>query len=197
MDIIKKLRKLADIYIVFLKLGSISFGGGFAIVSLMEKEIVQKRKWVDKETIIDIFAISQSLPGAIALNSSAFVGYAIAGIPGSVVALLGNLTSPVIIIISLTLLFSKFRSIPAIEAAFKGIYPAIVALVAYAGYVVGKTSIIDMLGLIIMLASLLLSIFFNIPPIPLILAGAFLGIIIITTKYQISCKVNKYKRGDD
>lgn len=197
MDIIKKLRKLADIYIVFLKLGSISFGGGFAIVSLMEKEIVQKRKWVDKETIIDIFAISQSLPGAIALNSSAFVGYAIAGIPGSVVALLGNLTSPVIIIISLTLLFSKFRSIPAIEAAFKGIYPAIVALVAYAGYVVGKTSIIDMLGLIIMLASLLLSVFFNIPPIPLILAGAFLGIIIITTKYQISCNVNKYKRGDD
>lgn len=197
MSTIKKLRKLIDIYIVFLKLGSVSFGGGFAIVSLMEKEIVQKRKWVDKETLIDIFAISQSLPGAIALNSSAFVGFAIAGIPGSIVALLGNLTSPVIIIISLTLLFNRFRSIPAIQAAFRGIYPAIVALVAYAGYVVGKTSIVDMLGFFIMLSSLLLSILFNIPPIPLILAGAFLGITIITTKYQISCKVNKYRRGDD
>lgn len=69
-----KLRLLAEIYFTFLKLGSVSFGGGYAMISLIEREIVNEKKWVEKEKIIDIFAVSESLPGAIALNSSAFVG---------------------------------------------------------------------------------------------------------------------------
>lgn len=76
-----KLRLLAEIYFTFLKLGSVSFGGGYAMISLIEREIVNEKKWVEKEKIIDIFAVSESLPGAIALNSSAFVGFSIAGIP--------------------------------------------------------------------------------------------------------------------
>jgi len=181
-------------YFSILKLGSISFGGGYAIVSLMEREVVEEKKWVDNETIVDIFAVAQSLPGAIALNSSAFVGYAIAGIPGSLIALMGNLTSPVIIILILSLIFSKIRDLPAIEAAFKGIYPAIVSLIAYAGYKIGKTAIKDITGFGMMLAALLISVVFKIPPIPLIIAGAVLGIILTASKTRISCR-NETKKG--
>jgi len=190
----EKIKLWSNIYFTFLKLGSISFGGGYAIVSLMEREVVEEKKWVDNETIVDIFAVAQSLPGAIALNSSAFVGYAIAGIPGSLIALMGNLTSPVIIILILSLIFSKIRDLPAIEAAFKGIYPAIVSLIAYAGYKIGKTAIKDITGFGMMLAALLISVVFKIPPIPLIIAGAVLGIILTASKTRISCR-NETKKG--
>jgi chromate transporter len=197
MKLKEKIKLWSDIYFTFLKLGSISFGGGYAIVSLMEREVVEEKKWVDKETIVDIFAVAQSLPGAIALNSSAFVGYAIAGIPGSVIALVGNLTSPVIIIMILSMIFSKIRDLPAIEAAFKGIYPAIVALIAYAGYKIGKTAIKDVTGFGLMLAALLISVVFRVPPIPLIIAGAVLGIILTASKTRISCRDENTKGRDE
>ena len=109
-----KLRLLAEIYFTFLKLGSVSFGGGYAMISLIEREIVNEKKWVEKEKIIDIFAVSESLPGAIALNSSAFVGFSIAGIPGAIAALLGNLTSPVIIVLTLMIIFANIKDYPVV-----------------------------------------------------------------------------------
>ena len=93
-------------------------------------------------------------------------------------ALLGNLTSPVIIIILLSLLFSKIRDLPAVKSAFMGIYPTIVALIAYAAYKIGKTAIKDYIGLIIMLLAFLSSLIFNVSPILLIVFGAVTGISI-------------------
>lgn len=184
----KKFKLYFEIYITFLKLGSVSFGGGYAIISLMEREVVEIKKWVDKEKIVDIFAVSQSLPGAIALNSSAFVGFSIAGVPGAITALLGNLTSPVIIIILLSLLFSKIRDLPAVRSAFMGIYPTIVALIAYAAFKIGKTAVKDKIGLIIMLLAFGLSLFLNISPILLIVFGAVAGISISYIKSWIAPK---------
>ena len=186
----EKLKLLGNLYITFLKLGSVSFGGGYAMLSLMEHEVVEQKHWVDKEKIIDIFAVSESLPGAIALNSSAFVGYSICGIPGALAALLGNLTSPVIIVLSLMLLFTQIQSYPVIQEAFRGIYPAIVGLIAYAAYKIGKTSIKDLICFIIMIAAFCASTFFNAQPILLIVIGAFLGILITKIK---SC-INNAKR---
>lgn len=171
-----KMKILFEIYITFLKLGSMSFGGGYAMLSLMEREVVEEKKWVDKEKIVDIFAVAESLPGAIALNSSAFVGFSIAGISGAVTALVGNLSSPVAIVLALSLIYNQIKDLPVVVSAFTGIYPAIVGLILYAAYKIGKTAIKDSAGIVISLAAFSLATFLHQPPIPLILSGALSGL---------------------
>ena len=169
---------LLDIYITFLKLGAFSFGGGYAMIPLIEREVVVNKKWIDKEKIVDIFAVVESLPGAVALNSSAFVGYTVAGIPGAVAAMLGNLTPSVIIVLLLSILISSVGSNPSISAIFNGIRPAIVGLIAYAAYRIGRTAIKDYITVIIMIMAFMGAVFFKIPPIPLIVFGAICGIVV-------------------
>jgi chromate transporter len=160
-----------------LKLGSVSFGGGYAILSLIELEVVDRKKWIDKEKIIDIFSVSQSLPGAIALNSSAFAGYSISGIPGAIAALLGNLTPSVLIMFSLSALFAQFSENIYVQKAFNGIRPVIVGLITYAAFKIGKTAIKDIYCILIALAALALALVVHIPVIYIILSGIVTGFI--------------------
>ncbi len=171
---------LLEIFTTFFKLGCFSFGGGYAMIPLIEREVVEGKKWIGKEKVIDIFAVAESLPGAIALNSSAFVGYSVAGIPGAIAALLGNLTPSVIIVLSLSVLLKQFNNNIYVQKAFLGIRPAIIGLIAYAGYKIGKTAIKDIFGIIVMIIAFIGALFFNIPPIPLIVFGAVVGISYIT-----------------
>jgi chromate transporter len=172
-----KLKQLWEIYLTFLKLGSVSFGGGYAILSLIELEVVDRKKWIDKEKIIDIFSVSQSLPGAIALNSSAFAGYSISGIPGAIAALLGNLTPSVLIMFSLSALFAQFSENIYVQKAFNGIRPVIVGLITYAAFKIGKTAIKDIYCILIALAALALALVVHIPVIYIILSGIVTGFI--------------------
>lgn len=174
----QNIRKLGEIYNTFLKLGCTGFGGGFSIIPLIEREVVEKKRWVDKEKMIDIFAISSSLPGATALNASAFAGYAVCGIPGAIAALLGNMTPSVIIVLALSVVYSKISTYSVVKSAFKGIYPVIVGLISYAAYNIGKTAIVDLIGILLVIATLVCSIYFATDPIPLIIAGAVIGILI-------------------
>lgn len=137
----KKISLLLEIFTAFFKLGSISFGGGYAMVPLIQNEVVAKKKWVAEETAVDIIAVAGSLPGAIGLNAAALVGYSIAGIPGTLVAIAGNLSPCVLIVLTLSVLFQQFSSSQAVQAAFNGIRPAVIGLIAYAAYKTGKTSI--------------------------------------------------------
>jgi len=187
----KKTKLFLQLYITFLKVGLMSFGGGYAAISLIEKEVVEVKKWVDKEKIVDIFAVAQSLPGAIALNSSAFIGYSIAGIRGAIAALVGNLTSPVIIVLILSIVYGQIKDYPSVSSAFTGIYPVIIALVLYAGYKIGKTAVKDAAGVIIMLCALYLALFAGVSPIPLIISGAAAGIIITTVKNLLAQRHKK------
>lgn len=185
------LKKLLEIYFSFFKLGCFSFGGGYAMIPLIEHEVVEKKKWIEKEKIIDIFAVSQSIPGAIAMNSSAFVGYSIQGVTGAVTALLGNITPSVIIVLVLNILLSKFSSYPVVQSAFNGIRPAIIALIAYAGYKLGKTSIVDLTCLLIMVAAFIATFYMH--PIIMIIGGALTG---ITIAYVKSIYVVKKTKND-
>lgn len=178
----EKLKLLLEIYVTFFKLGAMSFGGGYAMIPLIEREVVEKKKWVDKEIIVDIFAVSESLPGAIALNSSAFVGYSICGIPGTVAALLGNFTPSMLIVLTLVALFEQISSNPVIKSALKGVYATIVGLICYAGYKIGKTALKDKLSIVIMLTALVLTTLLSIKPIPIILGGVILGAILSSVK---------------
>ena len=174
----EKIKLIIEIYVSFLKLGSVGFGGGYSMIPLIEREAVEEKKWVDKEKIVDIFAIAESLPGATALNSSAFVGYSVADVPGALAALIGNMTPAVIIVLTISALFMQYSNYPQVKSAFRGIYPVIVGLIAYAGFKIGKTAIKDLTGIIIAFVAFVLAIFFHVEPIPLIIAGAVTGILI-------------------
>lgn len=173
-----KAKLILDIFVTFFKLGSVSFGGGYSMIPLIEREVVEEKRWVNKEEIVDILAVSQSLPGAVALNVSAFVGFAVGGIQGALVAWIGNAAPSVIIILTLSILFSKISSYPVVVAAFKGIYPTIVGMIAYAAYKIGKTSITGVVSVIITLVSFAAIMFFKADPVAVIISAALAGLLI-------------------
>lgn len=192
-----KKSRLGEIFITFFKLGCIGFGGGFSMIPLIEREVVEKKKWVEKEEIVDILAVASSLPGATALNASAFVGYSVAGIPGAVLALLGNMAPSVIIVLTLSAMFVKFSTYAVVKAAFKGIYPVITGLIFYAAYKIGKTSIKDKTGMIIGVVTLGCSMFLGIDPIPLIICGGISGVLITSIRCRHMHKSVEKQAGRD
>jgi chromate transporter len=192
-----RLKFFADIYLTFFKLGSVSFGGGYAIISLIEHEVVQKKKWIKKEKIVDIFAVAQSLPGAIALNASSFVGYSIGGIPGAIVALIGNLTPSVLIMLSLSILFLQYKDNQHVLNTFAGIRPVVVGLIVYAAYRIGKVSLKDVYGYILAAAVLVFVVIFNISVITVIVVSIASGFLLFFIKHFLSLKkLNNDKKGD-
>lgn len=187
---------LLEIFISFLKLGSVSFGGGYSMIPLIEREVVENKKWIDKEKVVDIFAVSESLPGAIALNSSTFVGYSVAGVPGALAALLGNMLPSVVIVLTLSVLFQKVSSYPVVKSAFRGIYPAIVGLISYAALKIGKTAITDYLTIIIALSAFILTMLLHITPVLVIIFGGAAGIATVVIKNLIKHKKLKVEVSD-
>lgn len=187
-----KIKTISEIYLTFVKLGSVSFGGGYAMLSLMEREVVDQKKWIEKEKIVDIFAVSESLPGAIALNSSSFVGYSIAGIPGAIAALLGNLTPSIIIMAVLSVLLTQFSGNLYVEKAFNGIRPVIVGLIAYAALKIGRTGIKDKFCLVIAVLAFVMSLIFHISVIFIIAGGIVFGLLMSIIKH-LSIKKDQAK----
>ncbi|KLU65206.1 chromate transport protein [Desulfosporosinus acididurans] len=176
---------LYEIFMVFFKISPITFGGGFAMIPIMEEEIVHKKQWIDRENLVDIFAVSQSLPGAIAVNSATFVGYQIGGIPGALAALVGIVIPTFVIIIILGALLSSFQQNSYVQAALQGIRPIVVALIASAAFKMGHVSVVDKISAAICavcIMSLLLIKSLNL--ILVIFLGAFVGIVIVKVKDQ-------------
>ena len=115
------LRDLLILYTLFFRMGAVTFGGGYAMLPILRREIIQNHQWMDEETIMDYYALSQGLPGIIAINVSVFIGYRRRGIPGGVAAALG-MVSPCIIIISIIAFFlSSFQDNPYVQHALAGI----------------------------------------------------------------------------
>ncbi|MBE6287672.1 MAG: chromate transporter [Mediterranea massiliensis] len=115
---------------LFFKIGAFTIGGGYAMVPLIENEIVNRRHWIDKEDFLDLLAIAQSAPGVLAVNIAIFVGYRLRGIKGCLTTALGTILPSFLIILSIALFFHQFKENPTVEAIFKGIRPAVVALIA-------------------------------------------------------------------
>lgn len=115
---------------VFFKIGAFTIGGGYAMVPLIEDEVVTRRNWLAKEDFIDLLAIAQSAPGILAVNISIFIGYRLRGIRGSIVTALGTILPSFLIILAIALFFHSFKNNTLVEKIFKGIRPAVVALIA-------------------------------------------------------------------
>lgn len=195
---------LFQIFISFFKIGPVTFGGGYAMIPLIEKEVVTRRKWVKTKDIADVFAVAESVPGAIAINSSTFIGYRLAGVRGAIAAMLGVLLPTFAIVVALSIFFLSVQGHPKIEAAFTGIRPAIVALIAYAGYKIGLTAILDKTTLGIMAVTAAVLYLTHLHPVVMILSGALLGIFIVQlrnimgleTRLEKDSNEKKYKYKD-
>lgn len=165
-----------DIFSTFSKIGAFTIGGGYAMLPLIQKEVVEKKGWLSKEDFLDVLAISQSAPGVFAINISIFIGERLKGFKGSVVAALGSALPSFVIILLIAMFFSSFRDNEVINSIFMGIRPAVVALIVVPLISMSKAVNMNKYTSFIPAVTLLLIVVFGISPIYLILAGALLGV---------------------
>lgn len=115
----------------FLKIGAFTFGGGYAMIPLIQREVIQNRGWIKEQEFIELLTIAQSAPGPISLNTAVFVGYRMRGYVGAIAAILGVILPSFLIILTIVIFFQEFRHNAIVDAAFKGMRPAVVALILY------------------------------------------------------------------
>lgn len=163
-------------FFIFFKIGAFTLGGGYAMVPLIEKEIVDKNKWINREDFIDMLALAQSAPGPIAVNTAVFVGYKVLGIPGVIVTVLGSVLPSFIIILLIAVFFVQVKDNQIVERIFKGIRPAVVALIAAPVIRLGKSAKINKKTLIIPVIAAISVAFLKVTPIIIIIAAAAGGI---------------------
>lgn len=125
-------KTIFQLFISFMKIGAFTFGGGYAMIPLIQKEAVEKRKWVKEEDIFDVIAIAESTPGPIAVNASTFIGFKVAGFLGAFFATLGLIIPSFVIIYLISLFYKAFITVPAISAIFKGLSIGVIVLLVMA-----------------------------------------------------------------
>jgi chromate transporter len=119
-----------QLFWTYLKIGTFTIGGGYVMLSLIEREIVDRKGWIDREEYLNMIALAQAAPGLIAVNSAIFIGWRIGGWRGVIATVLGAVLPSFFIILAIAMLFQDYKDYPAVEAIFKGIRPAVVALIA-------------------------------------------------------------------
>lgn len=171
------MKKLWQIFITFFKIGAFTFGGGYAMIPLIQRESVEKRKWVTDEDILDIVAIAESTPGPIAINSATFVGYRAAGLLGSVAATLGVVLPSFVVILALSFVLAQFQDLQAVQYAFNGIRAGVLALLIKALWSMYTKSPKGWAAYVVMGVSFLITALFSINVIFVILGCAVFGIV--------------------
>ena len=129
-----------ELFWSFFKIGSFTLGGGFAMIPLMEKELVQQKQWLSKEEFLDLLSVSQAMPGVFAVNMATSIGYRLRGKRGAIMAVLGNILMPILTILALAIFFRYFRENAVVESIFKGIRPCVVALIAAPVFTMAKNA---------------------------------------------------------
>lgn len=166
-----------QMFFTFVRIGTFTFGGGYAMIPLIQEEVVKKKKWIEEREFIDMLAMAQSAPGVMAINTAIFIGYKMRGFKGSLVTAFGTALPSFIIILLIAIVFTSFRENPVVERIFKGIRPAVVALIAAPLYKMGKSAGITWKTIIIPIAAILLIWLGGISPIWIVLAAIIGGIL--------------------
>ena len=163
---------ILDMFLTFFKIGAFTFGGGYAMIPIIVKEVVEKKNWITNEEFMDAIAIAQASPGSMAVNSSIYVGYKLKGLKGAIACLLGTVIPSFLIILLIATFFYRFRNNEILDKVFLGIRPAIVALILSAVYQLIKNAGLGYDKLLVALATTLIIVFLGVSPIWLILIGA-------------------------
>ena len=159
----------------FFKIGAFTLGGGYAMIPIIESEVVGKRRWLRQEEFLDIIAIAQSCPGVFAINMSVFIGYKLRKLPGALCAALGSALPSFVIILLIAMFFSRFQDNPVVESIFKGIRPAVVALIAAPTFSLAKSAKISLSTCWIPILSALAIYLMGVNPVFIIIAAGLGG----------------------
>ena len=167
----------AELFVSFFKIGTFTIGGGYAMIPLMEKELVDRRQWLSREEFMNMMALSQAMPGIFAGNMASSLGYKLRGVAGAAAAIAGTILVPIGIILLLAIFFQQFQNNRVVEAIFKGIRPAVVALIAAPVFKMAQTAKISWRNCWIPIVAALLIWLLGISPVWIILAAAAGGYI--------------------
>ena len=129
----KKIKFLCELFLSMMKIGMFTFGGGYAMINLLDNEFVERKKWIDSEEFMDIVTIAESTPGPIAINCSTYIGYKRCGFSGALFATLGMCIPSFVVIYLISLFFNQFLAVSAVASAFKGIQVCVIFLILSAG----------------------------------------------------------------
>lgn len=166
-----------ELFLVFFKLGAFTFGGGYAMIPLIRNEVVSKRSWIGDEEFMDMLALAQSAPGPMALNTALFVGNKRLGFKGSLMSGLGVIVPSFLVILTIAIFLVQFKDNPVVERVFKGIRPAVVALIAAPLFVLGKSAKINKDNIWIPIAVALMVWLLGVSPIYIIIGAIALGLL--------------------
>lgn len=181
------MKKTFDLFSSFFKIGLFTFGGGYAMIPLIQREVIHNRGWIAEDQFLELLTLAQSAPGPISLNTAVFVGYKMDGYRGAVVSTLGTILPSFVIILAIAVFFADIRHNPYVEAAFKGMRPAVVALIAAPIFGLSKGMGAWQIGLA--LAAALIVWLLGVSPIYFILAGAAGGVA--WTFYRSTRKISR------
>ena len=171
------MKELFDLFWTFCKIGALTFGGGYAMLPLIQREIVENKKWSTEREILDYYAVGQCTPGVIAVNTATFIGFKLKGIIGGIVATLGVVFPSLIIILIIASFLQSFADLSIVQSAFAGIRVAVVALIITTVIKLLKSSIKDYLGVIIAIIAFIISAFIGLSPVYVVIAAALTGFI--------------------
>ncbi len=171
------MNKNLDLFLTFMKIGTFTFGGGYAMIPLIQKEVCDNKKWLNEKDISDIVAISESTPGPIAINAATFVGYKTSGFWGACMATLGVVLPSFLIISLISMLLTQFQSIRAVQYAFMGIRAAVLALILKALWMMFKSAKQNAVSYCIMGISLILTAFLRMDAVLVIIGCGLFGLL--------------------
>lgn len=188
MDKKSKFKKLLEVFWSFFKIGAFTIGGGYAMLPLFQKEVVETKKWLTEDEIVDVYAIVQSVPGVIAINASIFIGYKIGGIAMAIISALGVILPSFIIILLIAPILIIFNENPYVIKAFTGVRAGVTALILLAAIKLGKKVVKEPFSLILAAIAAALMLFTDIGAIWIILGGAISGLIYQEFKRKVQNK---------
>lgn len=177
------MRELFELFTVFARIGSVNFGGGYAMLPLLQQDLEQKRHWVTTQELLDYFAIGQCTPGIIAINVSTFIGYKRKGIPGAIAATLGFVSVPILIILLIAMFLRNFADLEIVKHAFAGIRVCVCVLIVQAVMRLWKKSVVDLKSFLLYAAIFLVALLgkqlpLTIPTAVLVLLAGCFGILL-------------------
>ena len=175
------MKTLLQLFFIFARVGGFTFGGGYAMLPMLQKELVDNKGWTTNEELIDYYAIGQCTPGVIAVNVATFVGYKTKGILGGIFATLGMITPSLIIVGIIAAFISGFQDYEVVQWAFSGIRAAVVALILSAMWKIAKKSIVDIFAFIMFLLVAILSYCTDLSPAIFVIAAGVCGLILNST----------------
>ena len=174
--------KLRELFSVFLRISAITIGGGYVMLPMFKSEVVDLKKWISSEELIDYYALGQSVPGVIAVNTATLIGYRKRGVFGALVSAFGMMLPSLIVIISIAAFLVQYLDNPFVKKAFAGIRAAVVGLIAMAVWNIGKGSVKGGVKIVISVLAFICIVAFQISPVLVLLSGATLGFFLFKEK---------------